>query len=392
MEAQSSQLIAPLAPTSAAIRLLLDGRKLGDGGIGVYIDNTIRGLLALGGIDITVIASREQAERAEWRDQVEWFYDATRAYSLAEYFLLPRRIDFSRFDIYHSPHYTLPFGISIPVVVTIHDLIHVEHPESFYYPVVAKRLITSAARRANAIVAVSNDTRDAVARLTGVGIDKISHIPNAIPAFVVSNSDGSLSERAAAIGSDPYFITVISNHKPHKGVDDLLIAYAAMRAGYDSARLARPCPRLVLVGYGAEGLKRDRRLSGLVETTPGVTALGGVRSDMLRHLYRGADAVVVPSRAEGFCLPALEAQSVGTRVICRPVPALLELVTSRDLVASDRSPEALASVLLKAALEPSVRDDADAKHLGRFALPVVSRQLRDLYRAVISSARVGGAS
>ncbi|MFN4896756.1 MAG: glycosyltransferase family 4 protein [Pseudomonadota bacterium] len=389
MEPQSSQLAYARSHVAEPFRLLLDGRKLGDGGIGVYIENTVRGLLDLGGINLTVIASQTQAERVPWRSEVSWFYDSSKQYSLGEYILLPRRIDFSAYDLYHSPHYTLPLGISIPSIVTIHDLIHIEHPEAFYYPVIAKRLIRSAVRRASKVIAVSQDTRQALVSLTGVEANKVVHIPNAIPPFLRfhASSTAQRQEHGRIIlplsAGDRYFVSVVSNCKPHKGVLDLLSAWRQLVELYNAQGNERQCPSLLIVGYGAEQLRHDKNLSNITQNTPGVRVIGTVDSDILRHIYQGAEALVVPSLAEGFCFPALEAQSVGTRVICRPVAALKELVTQNDLIARDTTVEALTAVLLAAACAPQQSKRVDLAHLERFSLSRTAEQLRALYQAVI---------
>lgn len=388
METQSSQLAYAEPHHGTPLRVLLDGRKLGDGGIGVYIENTVRGLLERGDVDLTLIATQQQSEGVPWRRDVSWVFDAARSYSLSEYLLLARRVDFGAYDLFHSPHYTLPFGIHIPSVVTIHDLIHIEHPERVYYPYVARTLIRSAMRRASVVLAVSEDTRRSIERLIGVEGVRVEVVPNAVPDWMVASNVQYASgiDIAAIAGAAPYFIAVVSNLKPHKGLDRLLKAYAIMRSRMSAEGEQVSCPRLLLVGHGAE-LLREQVNSRLDLQLDGIAIVGAVKPDVLRSLYRGADAVVVASRAEGFCFPALEAQSVGTRVVCTPVPAVLEFVTQRDLVARDFSSEAIAEVLCRAALMPCEEGGADRNHLERFSLERVTEQICGVYHQIASSHR-----
>ncbi len=384
MDSQSSQLALAQRPPDRPIRLLLDGRKLGDGGIGVYIENVVLGLVPRSDIELTVLSSEAKAVVVPWRDSVSWLFDSAKPYSLSEYFLLARRIDWKRFDLYHAPHFTLPFGIPVPTVVTIHDLIHVEYPESFYYPYVARFLISSAVRRASAVIAVSQATKKAVRSLTGARDDQITVVPNAIsPSSGGARGMVSMHDRVRdCIGQGPYFIAVVSNLKPHKGLHDLLRAYQEAVASSSQNSGLSPLPRLVLAGYGVENISREHELHSLVTSVEGVTLLGAVTPEELYTLYRAAHAVVVPSLAEGFCLPALEAQSVGTRVVCRPIPALQELVTRNDCVAHDCSWQALSTALVRAAQESASTYDCDAAHLERFSLERVSEQLYSVYSKV----------
>jgi glycosyltransferase involved in cell wall biosynthesis len=371
----------------AALNLLLDGRKLGDGGIGVYIENIVLGLLPRSDVNLTVISSERKAQNVAWHDQVSWIHDEAKQYSLDEMFLLARRIDWKAFDLYHAPHFTLPFGIPIPSVVTIHDLIHIDYPESFYYPGIARRLIRSAVRRATAVLAVSNATKCAVEALTGVESSKVSVIPNAIPPFLEQNEQAvSVSTLVReCLVKQPFFVAVLSNLKPHKGALDLLLAYQQASREFEKAYSERTFPNLLLVGYGARDIERDTDLHQLAQETKGVTVIGAVSPAELTQLYRAAQAVVVPSIAEGFCLPALEAQSVGAQVVCRPVPALVELVTQSDLVAADLSRESFAEVLKRAAfVDPRGTKGVNQAHLDRFSLTKVSEQLYGVYSAVVT--------
>ncbi len=390
MEAQSSQLAFVEPVHITPLRILLDGRKLGDGGIGVYIDSTVRGLLERGGFDLTVIAKPGQCERASWKQEVSWLYDNARPYSLAEYLLLARRVDFTAYDLFHSPHYTLPFGIRIPTVVTIHDLIHIEHPERVYYPFIARNLIRSAVNRASAVIAVSEDTKRALAECIGASGDNISVIPNAIPDWMTRTeaSEETRSVITDLSGDAPYFVAVLSNLKPHKGVEELLQGYASLRARMSIEKPSLACPQLLLVGHGAQTLKERYGSLSLQTLGDGVSIVGTVSSELLMGLYRRAHGLVVASRAEGFCIPALEAQSVGTRVICTPVPALLEFVANRDFVANDFSSGALAEVLFRAATTLPQTRAFDTSHLERFSRERISAQIGALYDRLVAAERV----
>jgi glycosyltransferase involved in cell wall biosynthesis len=379
VEAQSSQLESVSPCSASRLRLLIDGRKLGHGGIGVYTENLIQGLLQLGESSITVISSKKQAESVGFSRDVEWIFDAARPYSLDELLFLSRRIPFSKFDLFHAPHYILPFGIPIPTVVTVHDLIHIEHPERFFYPMFAKPLLASAVSRATRVIAVSRDTQRAIISRLRAPASKVRYIPNAIGSFL--EHEGARESRAiSALSSRPYLLAVISNLKPHKGVEDLLRAYRSFKA---SCAPHTPCPDLFLVGFGAEKIRDRAGLRVLAEGIQGVHVLGAVEKAELRDLYRRARALVVPSLAEGFCLPALEAQACGTPVICRPVPAIRELLTEQDIVASDLSVTALASALKSGCSRSDQGRVVMEPHLKRFSLPVVARQISDLYGDVM---------
>ncbi|MEY4700984.1 MAG: D-inositol 3-phosphate glycosyltransferase [Pseudomonadota bacterium] len=383
MAAQSSQLAETLPAVSTPPRILIDGRKLGDGGIGVYISNLVEGLVALGDASVTVLSRREREAMLACRNSVEWIFDDAKSYSLDEYLFMPRRVDFSRYDIFHAPHYSLPFRIPIPTVVTIHDLIHIKHPEHFFYPLIARPLIGSAVARASAVIAVSRDTREQVIAETSVVASKVRYIPNAIAPFL-SVPETVTHEQEGGAATEAYFLAVISNTKPHKGVEDLLKAYRSFAERHQRVKRMEPLPTLKLVGFGADRVMREGLFQSTLAELKGVEILGAVDAKVLRSLYHGAKALVVPSIAEGFCLPALEAQSVGTSVVCRPVPAIEELLTERDIVADDLSVRALEMALHEAAARERGSSETIAAHLARFSLEAVATQTLAVYRDVLS--------
>ena len=377
MEQESSELIDTTSSNGRPLRLLIDGRKLGDGGIGVYIENAILGLLQFSDVRVTVIGSPCSRELFSWADSVNWIFSTARQYSFREYFLLARAIDFSQFDLFHAPHYTVPFGIPIPTVVTVHDLIHLTHPQSFYYPLIARRLIASAIKRSRMVIAVSEDTRSGVIAQFGVDEQRVVCIPNAISPYLMEEGDMFRIQNT----DSPYFVSVLSNTKPHKGIADLLNAYSVFRNEFMTRHSGRECPKLVLAGYGAEAL----RVTNDDVVVEGVEICGAVEVDVLRQLYRGAQSLIVPSFAEGFCLPAVEAQSLGTRVICRPVGALKELVANDDIVTSDFSVEALVAGMHESCLAKRVSMESKRQHLEKFSLPNISKQLLDVYTNVVAA-------
>jgi glycosyltransferase involved in cell wall biosynthesis len=144
------------------------------------------------------------------------------------------------------------------------------------------------------------------------------------------------------------YILFVGDLKPHKNVPVLMHAYAHLPAG------VRSSTRLVIVGDGPEKARLHARASEL-----GIDAatafLGHVPDRVLTGLYSGAAAVVLPSLAEGFGLPVLEAMSRGVPVVVSDVPALRETTADAGLRFDPRKPESLAAVLVDLLSDSSLR-------------------------------------
>lgn len=367
------------------LRVLLDARKLGDGGIGVYIHNLIVGLLESDKVELTLITSRERRTFLRGIKGFSVIEDNAKSYSFDEMLGLARRIDMSEFDIFHVPHYTLPYNIGIPSVVTIHDVIHVTHPERSFYPIIAKFLIRSALKRASKVITVSESSKRALCNLLGKESSKIEVIPNAIDPKM--NSVRDITEPLATkfgLVNEEYILGVFSNLKPHKGVTDLLRSFQKVRSEYPGIKLALAGSGIPDPEYLAKVLK------GVTDFTD-VNFLGTVSRDELSHLYAGALFLVVPSLAEGFSLPVLEAKFQGTPIVCRPVPAIKELIDENDICCSDFSQKSLTTGLLEGLKKYRTRDRGDEIliDIERYSTPHVTKEILTLYRDAIKTSKTG---
>jgi glycosyltransferase involved in cell wall biosynthesis len=360
-----SVVAAPVYAT--ALRVLLDARKLGHGGIGVYIENLVDGHLENGSVDLSILLHPGVDLPPRWSGRVKVLRDSSPLYSIDELVRLSRRIEWSHYDLFHSPHFTLPRNLPIASVITVHDLMHLMHPERVWYPLIATPLIRSSCSRAHAIIAVSRATRDDLAAF--LGPRKLA----STPLSVIPNAYQSLEEVPSTPVEGRYLLSVHSNAKPHKGLRDLLAAFSSV---------AHEIPDMKLVLAGA-GITREA-----TESSSRVIRIGPVSRPVLSSLYRNATALVVSSIAEGFCLPVLEAHAHGVPVIARPVPAVRELLEPCDLEVSSWSVSALAEGMKVAASRPPLCEQTRRRlrdHVYRdYSVGAVARATFSVYQSAIS--------
>lgn len=388
--AQKMETLDALQSLLAKKPILIDARKINDGGIGTYARNVISDLVGRD-IPVALIGNSESIEPYPWSKRVRVIEDHARRYSADEMLSLAKRVDFSSYALFHAPHYTLPFGVPIPTVVTIHDLIHLTHPQRFYYRPVAWTLIASALWRADAVISVSEAARaDILKWFPGlVRSRKVGLVPNRL-------SDNFHELPAAAdAGDDDFLFVSVSQPKPHKGILDLLEAFVRAKRDLEALVARGHAPRtalsveLVVAGFGAGKLSESPVVRSYLEGRSDIRIEGSLAVEELRNYYARARAVVVPSRAEGFGFPVIEAHAVGTPVVMRPVPALLEVREEGDFVAADMSSEALVRTLIQAVSANRLAvNDPRRGELRRSALAYDSeravRPLIDTYSAVLT--------
>lgn len=339
------------------MRIGIDGRKIDDFGIGTYIRGLLGGLAELGGEDQYVVLAPGRA-RSAIPEAFEHVVADAPHYSVRELTLFGRAVDAARLDLFHAPHYVVPF-LSTPFVVTVHDLIHLRdrRPLARLY---ARGMMGRVVRRSRRVMTVSESVRREIVSTFGVREEAVVVTPNAPAAVFVTEGPRA---------SGRYFLYV-GNDKPHKNVELMVEAFEKARHGD---------VQLVMVGAPFE---RHRERTA-------VLLPGYVRETELAALYRGALAVVVPSREEGFGLPALEAMACGAPVITSTAAALMEITAEAALHAAptvEGLREAMTRMLEDGALrrELSERGPRRASAFGWRATATIAR---NVYRAALSSTR-----
>jgi glycosyltransferase involved in cell wall biosynthesis len=237
--------------------------------------------------------------------------------------VLARKAERDGVDVLHCPTQRAPFRRGVPLVVTIHDLAVLRHPEAFNpwtrsYSAFALPRVARAARR---IVVGSEFTRDEVGELLSVPAEKLRVIPYGVGAPF--SADGPAS------GGD--FVLAVSTLEPRKNLDRLI-------EGFRRADLRGLELRVV----GATGW------GGVRVNGEGVRWLTGIGDDELARLYRGAACVAYVSLYEGFGLPVLEAMASGAPVVAPAGPPFQEFAADVAVGVDPRDASSIAAGLREA--------------------------------------------
>jgi glycosyltransferase involved in cell wall biosynthesis len=331
------------------MRVGIDARKIADFGIGTYIRGLLQALVAAGGDDTYVAFAPERFAHL-LPNAVEHIAVDAPHYSIRELVAVGRAADRSGIDLLHAPHYVVPFS-RVPFVATIHDLIHFRHPNPLAR-LYARRMIGRAVRRSRRVLTVSEAVKRDIVATFGCAADHIVVTPNGVRAPFVPTG-------GAAEGR--YFLYV-GNDKPHKNVDVLVDAFARI----DGASL-------VLTGAPFERFRSRQR----------VIITGFVDNPELAALYRGAIALVMPSREEGFGLPALEAMACGCAAITSNAPALVE-ITGDAALHVEPNVDAIADAMHRVASDEALRRTLASRGVERartFTWTRCAELTRGVYRA-----------
>ncbi len=338
-------MTAPLVVVDADV---LGRQRTGDE---TYVENILRRLPGTAGDSFRFAALTRRPDLVP--EGVEPVHVPARSQEGRMLLAVPRTLRRLQPAVAHFQH-ALPLSCPCPAIVTVHDLSFERDPSvmSARHRAIFRFAVPRAVRRAARVVAVSERTKRDLVELYGVSPERIVVVPHGVdPAF--SPGDG---------GTDSYLLLVgaVQERK-----NPLAAAAAADAVGL----------KLVVVGPS-----RDPALVRQLEQR-GVEVRGYVDRDELVRLYRGAAALVMPSRYEGFGLPVLEAMASGTPVVAAPDPAMQEVAGDAAVFVE---PEDLADGVRRALAERESLVAAGLRRAALFSWDDAARRTLEVYREALS--------
>ncbi len=282
-----------------------------------------------------------------------------------DYLVADRDAPIAAPPLYDNPIYTAP--------QLLRRMIRERRPRR----VLRNYLIHAPLRWADRLIAISHHERETLIRM-GLPAARIA----TIPLWIDVAHAATLPQEPVELGLPRPILLYVGQLKYRKGFDILARAMPLVRERYPSASF-------VFVGHSP---RQQAALEAIVRengTADALHLLGRPDPAELHHLYRAADALVFPSRYEGFGLPPLEAMSAGCPVITTDVPVVNESVRDGEngLLAPYDDPPSLAAAILRLLGDPALRDRLIAGGYTtlteRFNGEVLVEQIIEVYRELV---------
>lgn len=238
-------------------------------------------------------------------------------------------------ELVHATTLLVPPKSHAALVVTIHDAVPWTHPDTLTSRglVFHRRMGARAAREADLIVTPTVAVADQIRGILSPCAQVIAVPPGFTSDLTVP--DGARELRAKHVRRDGYLLFV-GTAEPRKGLDTLLDAL--VEPSLEEEILVVVGPR----GWGGVNVGQGAEARGIGDR---VTVTGRVDDADLASLYAGASLVVMPSRAEGFGLPVLEAMALGVPVVTSDDPALQEVGGGAARIFPVGDPAALSAAI-----------------------------------------------
>ncbi|MGG3625236.1 glycosyltransferase family 1 protein [Bacillus gobiensis] len=334
--------------------LIVDARMINASGIGTYLKNILPYMFERfkkqDNVRITLLYNSEDKETiqkysAKGTDIKLEAVDKG-IYSISEqlYFLKKK---YSKNTVFWSPHYNIPYFYNGDLIVTVHDVYHLDDPlgtlskaEKAY----AKIFFTRIRKKAKKVITISNFSKDRLLEQAKIK-QNVEVIYNGV-------SDVWRQYETFEAKGFKYFIYV-GNVKPHKNLQVLLAAFTELKL---------PDYKLVIVGKKEGFINGDQETSSRIDNE-NIIFTGRVSDEELMSYVKSAEALIFPSLYEGFGLPPIEAMAMGCPTIVSNAASIPEVSGDASLYFDPLNKEDLKQQMLTLINDDKLRAELVKKGL-----------------------------
>ena len=300
------------------MKITIDCRMIDSSGIGVYLRECLPWFLKTTHEFMLLGESAKLHEIAQYHANAAIIECSIKPFSMMEILLFPQKMidSINKTDIFYSPYFNIPRGITIPIYTTIHDMVFADMPEIVSYIGYHIRMyfFRKAEKKSTKIFTVSNFSKSRIEYNLATKKPVIVTYSAIQPSFIdyMSNLRTLIKKN-----SDIIFI---GNIKKQKGLGILIDAFIqAVKSGLTH--------RLIIVGNADNFRSNDKQIVNKLNAVQDgkIIFTGFISQHRLLQLIAEAALLIQPSLYEGFGLPPLEAMFLGTSVLLSDIPVFKEI-------------------------------------------------------------------
>jgi glycosyltransferase involved in cell wall biosynthesis len=299
-----------------------------------------------------------------------------KAYPLWEQMSIPQLVRDYRIHAFLAPFNTAPLRLPRPVklAIVVYDLIFMERlPLSHSLYQNAGRLyrrfvVPRAIERADMVITVSEYTAAQLMSRFTLDASRIRVIP-------ISLGDEWFSARSVSSAEHPY-VFAVTGEAPSKNLSRAIAAFAQSR------RLSGSNLRMKVAGVKPKFHPQFQEEARRLEVGDYVDFLSYISESELRKCYQNAEFFMMPSLAEGFGIPVLEAMAMGLPVVISSASSLPEVAGDAAKYFNPLSVDHMASALRDVVCNTELRKEMSARSVlqaRKFHRDVIDRKIQDFW-------------
>lgn len=292
------------------MKIAIDCRMIGSGGIGTYLESLLPYFLENN--QCFLFGKQEDIKKYSKYKNTKIETCDIKTFSIKELFSFPKKLLtlINECDVYYTPYCNIPNGIKIPIFSTIHDVVFldIKNLSSKIGTIIRKMFYKRSLKKSSAVFTVSNFSEKRIK----------SNIKTKTPIIVTYNSVPEWFQPLEDEIQKKSIIMFVGNIKKHKGLHILVDAFnKALNKGLKAT--------LLIVGNASNFRSQDATIFQEIEKNHNIKFTGKISDEELRTLYATSSLLVQPSLYEGFGMPPLEALTMGTNVILSDIPVFKEI-------------------------------------------------------------------
>jgi glycosyltransferase involved in cell wall biosynthesis len=303
-----------------------------------------------------------------------------------EQFQLPGKLKSRKIDLLHCTANTAPLKCSIPLLLTLHDIIYLENVDfkgTAYQNLgnlYRRWLVPKIVNKASLILTVSEFEKQNILERLPSTEGKVQVLYNGVsPQFNNSYSQKQVEELRIEFNLPAQFVMFLGNTAPKKNTLNVIKAYVDLCLKHENK-----IP-LVLLDYKKELVIRileELKQPGLIDI---FIFPGYVPHHKIPLVYNAATLFLYPSLRESFGLPILEAMACGTPVITSSTSSMPEIAGDAALLVDPYKPAELTAAMHKALTNNNLLADLKERGLKRascFTWKASAEKLLQIYESL----------
>lgn len=284
-------------------------------------------------------------------------------YPIWEQIALPKAAKSAGCQILHCTSNTAPVFTSIPLIVTLHDIIYMESSYlkilrgsgSWYQKfgnLYRKFFVPMIVRLSRKIITVSHFEKNRISQFFGMGDDpKLVAVYNGVSEHFKPVTDQSELIRVKEKYHLPdHYFFFLGNTDPKKNTRSTLKAFS------DFLKQTGSDMKLVMLDYDRQELEKLLDDIGDKELIDKIVLTGYVVNTDLPAIYGQCEIFLYPSLRESFGIPMLEAMACGAPVITSDTSSMPEVAGDAAVIVNPFKPEEITAAMIQILSNKELRE------------------------------------